>query len=283
MRLSGVKGKEGSVSVLTMMAIPLLVAGLAVVIEVGRIALARARLQAAADRASFAGSAAVAHSLNRVAAENWRIHKAWRDLSRDFSADTQQDHEAARQRFTRYEAERDAAIDAMEEVRSGMADRVRQISSGLLAANAPEAEGTILPPPDIELLDDAVPAEQWGRPGYGSVTGPLYTDPEGVESGAFDALKFLVKRRAPDAMVGVAARQRVRPVLLKRILGEGVEMRAVSASQAFGGSIEGFARKETESLEEAESEVGEDGSDGLYRSALVPAWTLGAIGAGMRH
>ena len=83
--------------------------------------------------------------------------------------------------------------------------------------------------------------------------------------------------------MGVFGAQRVEPLMMRGIFGRAAEVRASAASQAYGGSVEGFARKETGSLEEAEAILGEEGADGLYRASLVPAWTLGDEGEGMMH
>lgn len=284
MRLSRMNSERGSIATFFLIAMPLMVAMLAVVVECGRIAVARTRVQAAADRAAFAGAAVVANGLNRIAAANWRIHKAWRDLDRDFRSDTQQDAEAAGQRFARYEAERDAAFEEIEATRDAMVPRARAISLATLAANAPRSEGAAVPRVDVALDDDADPDAQWGRVDYGRPSGgPIFTDPENVESGGFDALKFLIKRPASDAVLGVFAAQRVRPMLLGRMLGAGVEVRGAAAAQAFGGSIEGFARKEMGAIDEAEEAIDDGGNDALYRAALVPMWTLGEAGKGMRQ
>ena len=64
--------------------IPLLTAALLLIVDMGRIALTRARLMAATDRAAYAGAASLAHDLNQIAASNWEIHKAYRDLRKDF-------------------------------------------------------------------------------------------------------------------------------------------------------------------------------------------------------
>ena len=282
MRLSKVNSETGSIAALILFAVPLFVTMLALVVEGGRVALARARLQTAVDRAAYAGAAAVAHAFNGIASDNWRIHKAWRDLSEDFEADTQQDEDAARQRFELYEEERDAALCGIERQVETVEERAEEAALETFEVNAPLAEAGISTRVDVELDDDFDRDEQWGRPGYGYVTGPVFTDPESVESGEFEALKFLVKRPGEGASVGVFGSQKLTPLVMPGIFGP-AEVRAASASQAYGGSVEGFARKKTGSLDEAEAILGEEGADGLYRATLVPAWTLGESGEGMMH
>ncbi|HPM42028.1 MAG TPA: Tad domain-containing protein, partial [bacterium] len=280
--LSKVNSEKGSVTALVVFAVPLFVAMLGLVVEGGRVALARARLQAAVDRAAYAGAAVVTHAFNEIASDNWRIHKAWRDLSEDFGSDTQQDEDAARQRFELYEEERDAALHDIESQLETVEERAEEAALETFEANAPLAEAGVSTRVEVELDDDLDRDEQWGKPGYGYVTGPIFTDPESVESGEFEALKFLVKRPGEGASVGVFGSQKLNPLVMPGIFGP-AEVRAASASQAYGGSIEGFARKETATLSEAEGEEGGGGADGLYRATLVPAWTLGEEGEGMMH
>lgn len=282
MRLSGLRDDRGSVVVLMMLAVPLLVAMLAILVDFGRITVARARLEAASDRAAYAGAAALAHALNMIAAANWKIDKAWRILSHDLGADSQQGREAALQRIARYEAERNAAFDEIGAVRAQMNDHARGIAMNLLSENAPHAAGEAIIRGEISLSDEADYEAQHEWLTYGSVMGGNFIDPNNVEEGGYEALKYLIKQPGPDSGLGVFARQTVKPMLLGRIMGD-VEIGAASASQAFGGSIEGFARKETETVGEAEAQVMDEGSDGLYRAALVPMWTLGDAGAGMFH
>lgn len=277
------RSESGGVAVLMAIAMPILVAMLALVVESGRVALARARLQTAVDRAAYAGASTIAAALGEVAADNWKVHKAWRDLSDDFAADTQQDQEAARQRFSLYEEERDEAIDSIEATQGSAEQRTRLSAEGVFKKNAPQASVEVLPNIDLSLSAEIDRESQWGRPGYGYVTGPIFTDPEDVEYGDFEALKFLAKEPGPGSSVGVFGSHRVRPLMMPLILGEGVNVFAASAAQAFGGSIEGFARKETHTLGDAESSVDDDGADGLYRAAIVPMWTQGDAGAGMVH
>lgn len=282
MRLSGI-GHSGSISVLMIAIVPICAALLALVVETGRISLARIRLQSAADRAAFAGAASIANSLNRIAVQNWKLNKAWRDLDRDFASDAQQNRETARQRFTRYSSERDALLSEMETISSSIEDRSRNISLGLFLRNEPLASAEVITRAEPVLMDNANHERQWGKVRYGSIEGPIFTDPESVESGEFDALKYVIKNPGPDASVGVIARQRVRPVMLRRILGDGVEIKTTSSAQAFGGSVELFAQKETDSIEDAESKILDDGTDDLYRPAIVPIWTIGEQGNDMRH
>lgn len=283
MRISGVNTERGSVTVFIMLSMTLIVTMLALLIDAGRITVARARLEVAADRAAYAGAAALSHALNSVAKENWKIHKAWRDLKHDYDRDMQQTVESATQRFHRYEGERDAAFDSIALIQNSISRHAREIAIDVLSANAPFATGNVLASEAIPLRDDIDPGEQQGRPRYDRVTGQSFIDPVGTESATFDALKFLIKPNGPNAAIGVSATQKIKPMLLSRFIDGDIEINATAAASSFGGSIERFARKETGSFGEAAAQISEDGSDGLYHQAMVPMWTLGEAGEGAVH
>lgn len=283
MRISGVNPERGSITVFFMLSMTLIVLMFALVIDAGRITVARSRLEMAADRAAYAGAAALSHAYNSVAVENWKIHKAWRDLKHDFDRDTQQSVESATQRFHRYEGERDAAFDVIALVQNSMAGHVRETALDVLGENSPAAQGGVVVGNAIPLRDDVAPGEQQGHPSYERVTGQSFIDPVGTEGRSFDALKFLIKPNGPNAVIGVFATQKIKPMLLARFIDGDIEINASAAASSFGGSIEGFARKETDSIEEAEAEISDDGSDGLYHQAIVPMWTLGEAGEGAVH
>lgn len=256
-------------------ALPLMAAALIAIVEIGRIAVARARLSAAADRAAYAGAASLAHSLNMLAASNRRINESFRRLKADFDASSQQDEDAARQRIARYEAERDSELGEMASVLDAMRARSAGAAAGALAANYPSAFAWHRIAGEVRLRDDLAPEEQWERVGYSHIEGDIYLDPEDVEGGEYDALKYLVKERGGDAAIGVFASARVEPLTAGPILSEGIDIYASAAASAYGGSIEDFAIEEVEDSDLAEGWTDEEGYDALYRAALVPKWTIG--------
>lgn len=268
MRISRIKNNQGSVIVLFMLTLPLFVAMLVIVIDMGRIIVARARLVAAADQAGVAGAASLARSMNLIALENSKINRAWAELESDFKNDSQQDKETAKKRFEKYGAERDAALERIGELRDGFAARAEAAALGTLAAGAPKSAGTVFIKNDMTILDDIDRARQYGRAGYGSIEGP-FIDPENYDGGSFEGLKFLIKERAPNPVMGVFASQKISPLIGGRIGVPDVEINFGAASMAFGGSIEDYALR------------GADAS--LYRAALIPMWSLGDKARGIIH
>lgn len=279
MRLQRIGSDRGGAALLVVASIPLLAATLLVLVDVGRIAFLRARLQVAADRAAFAGAASIAHDLNRIAAANFRLHRAYRDLAADFSADSQQDERTARQRIETYEAERDRALEEMGQTASRLPQRARHAADATLKANLPEAEASYLLPGAPRLRDDAE-ASQEEVLEYGSIEGPSFIDPESVKQGEYRALSHLIKERSADALIGLAASADVHPLLLDAWGGSSMRVLAASAGQAFGGSAEIFALKDAEELAEAEALLDDEGSDDLYRSTLLPPWVADGMAAG---
>jgi hypothetical protein len=270
MRLSRVRGKRGGVAVLVMIAVPLLTAMLLLLIDVGRLAVARSRLQAAADRAAYAGAASLAHSLDRIAVANWDLFKAYRDLEEDFDRGDNQNRDAARERIRAYEASRDEALTTVEQTQSTMEERAESAAASTLAANARTSSETISASANPSLDAEADREAQWRMLTYSDITGTSYIDPESVEEESYEALRYLVKRRAPDAAVAVEATTEVRPLFLQAALGDALQVRAEADAQAFGGSAEDFALRETDTAEEAAAEIDDGGYDALYRATLIP-------------
>ena len=274
MRRAAIKGRDrigkerGSILILAMIALPILVTMLAIVIDMGRISVAHARLEVAADRAAYAGSASLAYSLNEIAKKNWEMHKAWRDLAADFSSDTQKDEEMKRRRIAVYESARNGLSADIGTIQDAMAGRAGAISQSAFHANSPAAAAAVKAPGLIGL-SDSENENQKGETHFGHVTGTIFTDPNSVETGSYSNTKYLTKPVAPNAFIEVDACQSIRPMLLGRFY-KSVNIGARSGAQAFGGSIEEFAKKETGSFGDAEGIIDASGSDALYRAALVP-------------
>ena len=88
----------------------------------------------------------------------------------------------------------------------------------------------------------------------------------------------MAKVRGSDATIGVYAGATVRPLTVSSWIGDGIDIYASAAASAFGGSIEDFAEKETDDLDEAENSADDEDYDALYRASLVPLWTIGVDG-----
>lgn len=283
MRISKMKKERGSLIIMMMAALPLMVVMLMLVIDMGRIYVARARLDAAADRAAYAGAAVFTHALDEIAKSNWRIHKAWRDLSRDFKADSQQTDEAARQRHAEYEEDKYRSFSEIKSIQDGVGPRAWAIARETLLSNAPHASMEAFIRDETFLSDDIDPEEQGDNPHYDRIEGQNFIDPVSYKGGSFPALKFLIKRASRGPRIGVIVHQEIRPMLLGRIIKKQITIASSSTASSFGGSIEAFARKETDTIADAELKMREDGVDDLYHTAIVPMWTLDEVGEDMRH
>lgn len=269
MWLRGVKNEHGSVAVLIFAAVPILTAMLLLIVDMGRISLARARLQAATDRAAYAGAASLAYSMNEVAATDWELHRAYRDLEELFDTDSQPSEDEANERIGDYENLRDEALFDMESTISNMGGRaIGHAESTLLRnSNISRLDMTFGGEPVLDKRNSAIDYA-YMEGGAGEM------DPEKKEEQSYEALSHMVKERSPNTTIGVFATAEVNPLMLGAIATDSIEVHAASAAQAYGGSIEEFALKETGSVDEAESIEIESGYDGLYRSSLIPVWTV---------
>ncbi len=255
-------------------ALPLLVAALALVVDVGQLVAARARLQSIADRAATAGAAGLAHALDRVAAQNWKLHRAWRDLEEEFGRSSEHDRAAAQEIIRAYEGKRDGALATMNDAMAMACPRAALLARRLAAAHANDAAIEALAV-GCSAIDNA---DRWerveGAVVAAAMEGTSIPEPESVEQERYRGLRFLVRRSDP-ARVGVRLRRTVRPLLLPALVGEAVTLSADAVAQAYGGSVEAFAAKGTATLAEAEARLDAARGDALYRFALVPRWTMG--------
>lgn len=277
MRLCPVKkqSSRGSITLLMLLAIPVMVAALAIVIDIGRIVVVRARLEMAADRAAYAGSSVLTDGMNRIAKENWNIYKAWRVLKEEFRGCTQQNDSAARQSLAKYRNARDLAQEAIDRVAGSMNEKARTLAFDVFLSNAPGATAEIFGHGISALSDDIDPQNQRERPSYSRVEG-TYIDPTTWQDNTFpEEIKYLIKPKTPDVYLYIQAQEEISPMMLGALRVDKLRTIASSAAQTFGGSIEKFALKETEDIETAEAMVDEDGFDGLYHTAMVPMWTVG--------
>ncbi len=269
MRSRQIKSKRGSIFVLVLATIPLMVVALAFVIDLGQLIHARVSLQSSVDRSAYAGAASLANSLNGIAKENWNIHRAWRDLDRDFGSDSQRNRNTAGRRYSQYEMERDHALNGMDVIVRESCFRAKSMAEETLFMNDSKATSEVLLS-GCDRAPGASPEEvERERVGFSYITGGTFIDPDDVDHGSYEALKYL-RRASEPAMIAVSAEEVVRPLLLKSIFGEVLSIQAFSAAQAFGGSIEHFAQKGSETIEEAERLLGGGGEDDLYRMSLIP-------------
>lgn len=279
MRISipGIKMSSGNISILTTAAIPVMIVLVLLLYDAGRILVARSRVSAAADRAAYAGAAVLADGMNGIARENWMIHSAWQKLEADFKRDTQKNRDTAMNRIGEYENARDISRARMDLIGQKMFGRASEVALSLLAKNAPHAEGLTFPGGEILLSDDLRPDEQYGSVSYNYVVGSDYIDPEKIENGAYRGLKFRIKNGAPGAAIGIVAQETVSGLLLGKRFGRAeAVITATSAAQAFGGSIENFAKKDAGTVDEAAG-VSTGGVDELYHPVLIPGWVVGGF------
>jgi len=257
-----VNKEKGSIVIIIVGSIPILIGLIAMVIWIGQVSYMKVRLQIAADRSAHAGASYVAHALNSIAASNRKISEAFRELEEDFAMDTQQDQEAANQRIEKYEATKNKEVDNIGSILDVVEGNAKEIAMKLLDSNASGSVGEIYVDSVFSIFEDFEPNLQWNELSYNIVTGSNFIDPDDVDGGSFNALKYLVKRRDSDASIIVMARKYIHPFFYGDSFGGGVAVDAISAAKAYGGSIKNHALE----------------GDKLYRSAVIPVRTVGGEG-----
>ncbi|MBT3182303.1 MAG: Tad domain-containing protein [Deltaproteobacteria bacterium] len=272
------KGERGSAAVVLMGALPIMICLMAMVIWIGQVSYIKSRLQIAVDRAAYAGASYMAHALNSISVANWKIYKAYRSLERDFVMESQQNEEAAKQRIDKYEALKNEQIQKISSILGSVEVNVDDIALRLLEANAPGSFGETEVDAGFVVAKDVESELQWKELSYNIITGQNFIDPDNVDGGSVNALKYLVKKSAPNASVVVMAKKDITPIILNALVGGDVSVITASAAKAYGGSIKKFALKGGDSIDDAAKSISEEGGDYLYRSAIVPMWTVGVEG-----
>ena len=94
---------RGSVIVWLVLCMPIAVLFVAATVCIGLTAFEKTKLQSAVDMAAYAGAASLANSLNEIAVKNKQINDEYRSLEKDFNDDSQQNGDAAAERFRKYQ------------------------------------------------------------------------------------------------------------------------------------------------------------------------------------
>lgn len=230
---------KGSAMLIMLFAMPFMVVLMALVVDGGRVLLAKARLEIAADRSALAGAGVLAHALNEVTASNLKIHDAAEKLIDDFSRGSEQSLASAQNHYRSYENKKDAELETIGEVLGKTEQRARLVASKTFLANAPQGEAQIGFVERPRILSNLKP-DQHKFARYDNVTGSIVYDPTGREGDVFDVLEFLVKDSSRDGIVNVTAKEEIKPMLIGGFVGDSLTIRAEASAAAFGGSVENF-------------------------------------------
>lgn len=247
----------GSVVVGFVLFIPMIVGLVVGVLLVGMAAYERAKLQAAVDMAAYAGSASLAHSLNKIATRNRNIYEEFLSFKKDYGEDSQQNAAAADQRFAQYKNTVQKNIDEVKQIISEMGERARGVTLRNMELNS-SARST------VEVVGE-VSVENGGEEDvtYSKIIGSLFIDPENHDEKSVRALINLVKKRSFPPTVIFSAVKNIKTPIAKNFLPE-LSITAGASATAFGGSVEEYAF----SKDEAEKENKNRSWDWLYAPAL---------------
>lgn len=284
-----IRGRSGSYSVLMAFFLPVFFVLIATVINLGNLIDAKVHLQIALDRAMYAGAAKLAHMMNKTAGFAWEYHKRFRDLKRVFSTMSQESREEGESKLNEMEMAQGELLEEMKGIAANIYSEAHKTVYEVLSANIPTG-GRWMGQVDYKIcagrprgvekafLCDGVHIFQRDDLAFSLIEGESerlnydymlgeFADPNDKGRGGRDVVPYVIKGGMPVAIAGIASIDVGNPVL-KSVFGDKVRIRAASAGQAWGGSIEHFGRLGGEDVEEVK--LGEEGRIYLYHPSLVP-------------
>lgn len=267
------RSELGSMSIALAIVTPLLVALLAVVVNVGMLLHARAKLQVAADRGVYAGAASIAHDMNRIARANWGIHSEYARLEDWLNGTSEPSEEEINNRFSEARARQAELFAQIRDINAGMFGKAVEVAGGVAAANVPGVEFVpFFDPPEDGMMqiggqeDD----EHYGYLSGADIEGTTF-DPESYDVEApEEVLKYLEKNDGRSLFFGGWVISQSRAPIFSSLFGGASEIAAEAGAQPYGGSIRAFAEV---------NPMGDDPPDSsakqyLYRVAFVPVHSV---------
>lgn len=266
---------SGSMSIALAIVAPLLVALLALVVNVGTLLHARTKLQVAADRGVYAGTASIAHSLNEIARKNWEIHSEYARLEDWMNGTSERNEDEVAQRFAEARARQAALYGEMRGINAGMFGQAVEVARSVIAANVPDAEFVpFFEPPSDGMMqiggeDDD---EHYGYLSGADIEGTTF-DPESYDvEDPKETLKYFEKNDGRSLFFGGWVISQSPAPIFTSLFGGASGIAAAAGAQPYGGSIRSFAEV---------NPLGDDPPDleakqHLYRVAFVPVHSVTA-------
>jgi len=262
---------SGSMSIALAIVAPLLVAMLALVVNVGTILFARAKLQVAVDRGVYAGAASIAHDMNRIARANWEIHSEYARREDWMNATSERSEGEVAQRFAETRARQSALRGRIRGINSNMYGRAVGVANNVVNANVPSAVfDPFFDAPEEGMMSIGPDDEHYGYISGADIEGATY-DPDSYDVEAPEAvLRFVEKNDGRTLYFGGKASSESPTPIFPSLFGGSTVLRAVSGAQPYGGSIRSFAQV---------NPMGDNPPDliakqYLYRVAFVPVHTV---------
>jgi hypothetical protein len=233
----------------------------------------KVRLQNVTDRAIYAGAATLTHHMNKIAEENWRLNRAFRDLKKTFATFTSESSKTSEDEWTKYKTIRTEVEDNIKyHINEAYPDACLKATS-IIKANLTGAKFYTEPGfCKQELLtlfaDFETGQEEEIKYSY-TFGGEGFIAPAGVKSPGKLALRYFMRPEGaePIAFAGWTE-QGIKNFL--SVMGSKDNQKAIAAAaaQPYGGSIKEFALNDFDSLEESKSS--DEGKKNTYKTTYIP-------------
>lgn len=263
------RSNVGSMTIALAIVTPLLLALLALVVNVGMILHARAKLQVATDRGVYAGAASLAHDMNQIARANWEIHSEYARLEDWLNGTSEPSEEEINNRFSEARARQAEYFSRILDINAEMFGRAVEVARSVTAANVPDAEFVPFfePPADgLMQIGGEDDDEHYGYLSGSDIEGTTF-DPESYDvEDPEETLRYFEKNDGRSLFFGGWVLSKSPAPIFTSLFGGSSELAAAAGAQPYGGSIRAFAEVDP---------LGDDPPDfearqHLYRVAFVP-------------
>lgn len=267
------RSELGSMSIALAIVTPLLMAMLALVVNVGMLLHARAKLQISTDRGVYAGAASIAHDMNRIARANWGIYSEYARLEDWLNGTSEPSEDEINNRFSEARARQAELFSEIRDINAEMFGRAVEVSTSVAGANVTDAEFVpFFEPPEDGMMqmggeeDD----EHYGYLSGADIEGSTF-DPEDYDvEDPEEVLRYLEKNDGRTLYFGGWVISKSPAPIFTSLFGSASEIAAAAGAQPYGGSLRAFAEV---------NPMGDDPPDleakqHLYRVAFVPVHSV---------
>lgn len=262
--------QRGNVTIFIAIITPVMIAMLALIVNVGMLLYSRVKIQIAADRGAYAGAAVLAHALNQIAIADWKIHHEYVELEKWLSSTSERSKDEIKKRMDETKQRQGDLIDEINQINTSMFESAVITAQSVSSANYSGSEFMPFALPNLEGMFRIGLTEEEGAH-FGDVSGANIMgqtfDPDSYEIGdKMQMLRYVEKTPQADVLFGGWVKGISPTPVMLNIFGESSDLLAAAAAQPYGGSISEFAQVKPDADEPPNVLAREL----LYRVAFVP-------------
>ena len=251
--------EKGAVTVFFMLVLPLLILFLIATVDFAMQVFYKIKLQAALDRATFAGAQVLTDKLNIVAEKNREVRKAFTELKHQLRTGSKDTLQQARDHVNQTKKKQQNLYDEMRELELKAATESLQEATAIFQKTFPK--GKITPVYQSSFGIDTGTFQEFG---FDEIDGVLW-DPKNYKKNVEIFKVREAFNKTPQARVALAfSASLIQTPSILKLFRPKFPLRSVAAAQPYGGSLWHHAMLEK-------------GNEHLYRTAFIPVESLEAL------